>query len=141
VISLSNEYHVYANEGIVSFLYDRPECKPKGSGEHRCDVILIKFSMSEQSVSEQLWIIERKSHVGKSEANTAIEQINGCLKMINVVRDRGWVIKKCVIGESYDNGAARKLQSNNIIRFRLTESSTLKEEKDIADAVTKITGH
>jgi hypothetical protein len=140
VISLSNECHVYANEGIVSFLYDRPECKPKGSGEHRCDVILIKFSMSEQSVSKQLWIIERKSHVGNSEAETAIEQIEGCLKMIKVVRDRGWVIKKCVIGESYVNNAARKLGDNKIMHFRLTESSTLKEEKDIVDAVKKITG-
>jgi hypothetical protein len=133
VISLSNEYHVYANEGIVSFLYDRPECKPKGSGEHRCDVILIKFSMS-----KQLWIIERKSKVGDSEASTAIEQIEGCLKVIDVVVD--WEIKKCVIGESFGNEAARKLGINKIVHFRFKNSRTLKEEKDIVNAVKKITG-
>ncbi len=44
VVSLTNKIHVYPNDGIVAFLYDREECKPTdGAGDHRCDVILIDF--------------------------------------------------------------------------------------------------
>ena len=134
VISLSNEYHVYANKGIVSFLYDRPECKPKGSGEHRCDVILIEFSQR-----KLIWIIECKSEVGDREASTAIKQIEGCSKMIHNAGD--WQIKKLVIGEEFPSQrAVRSLGLKGILHTELKSSRIDKGLESIVNAVKKIEG-
>ena len=134
VISLSNECHVYANNGIVSFLYDRPECKPKGSGEHRCDVILIEYSEI-----KCLWIIECKGKVDSSAAGKAITQIEKCLNVIRNVN--GWKIKKCVIGDSYRQEAARLLESKKIMHIEFKNSRTEERIKNIVEAVNKIKGY
>jgi hypothetical protein len=134
VISLSNECHVYANNGIVSFLYDRPECKPKGSGEHRCDVILI-----ESSESKRLWIIECKGKVDSNAASKAINQIEKCLDVIRNVN--GWEIKKCVIGNSYKQEAARLLANKKILHIEFKNSRTEEGMKNIVEAVKKIKGY
>jgi len=133
VISLSNECHVYANEGIVSFLYDRPECKPKGNGERRCDVILIEFSEI-----KALWIIECKGKVNRSRAKDAADQIEGCSKVINNAGD--WQIKKCVIGKWPSQEAIVLLKSKGISFIGLKNSRITKREENIVNAVKKIRG-
>lgn len=134
VISLSNECHVYANNGIVSFLYDRPECKPKGSGENRCDVILI-----ESSEIKRLWIIECKGRVDSSAASKAITQIEKCISVIRNVN--GWEIKKCVIGDSFRHEAARLLESKKISHIEFKDSRTEERIKKVVEAVKKIKGY
>jgi hypothetical protein len=134
MISLSNKCHVYANNGIVSFLYDRPECKPKGSGEHRCDVILI-----ECSEIKRLWVIECKSSVDRRAASNAIEQIEKCVNVIRYLN--GWEIQKCVIGESYKEEAARLLWQNKIMHIEFHKSRADERIKKIVEAVKKIKGY
>jgi len=134
VISLSNKCHVYANKGIVSFLYDRPECKPKGSGEHICDIILIEFSQR-----KLIWIIECKSTVDYGKANDAIKQIEGCSKMI--YNDRDWDIKKLVIGKKEVKAEAVKLlEKEKILHIELKSSRIDKGLESIVNAVKKIEG-
>jgi len=130
---LSHKGYVYANNGVVSFLYDRPECKPEGDGGHRCDVILVEFSES-----KNLWIIECKSEVRGDHAKTAVQQIDGCVKVISVAND--WKIIKCVIGKSFTHDAV-KFFGRNIIHFNLNEGRKNKREENIVNAVKKIKGY
>ena len=134
VISLSNECHVYANNDIVSFLYDRPECKPKGSGGNRCDVILIEFSEI-----KLIWIIECKARVDRSVASKAITQIENCVSVIRNIN--GWKIQKCVIGDSYNQEAARLLGSKKIMHLEFKDSRVEERIKKIIEAVNKIKGY
>jgi len=134
VVSLSHKGYVYANNGIVSFLYDRPECKPKENGDHRCDVILIEFSES-----KNLWIIECKSEVNHEHAKVAAQQIEGCLNVISAAND--WKKIKCVIGKSFKQDAVEFFKRNKIIHFNNNnESRKNKIEENIVNAVEKIKG-
>ncbi|MHB1623334.1 MAG: hypothetical protein ACYCSO_09110 [Cuniculiplasma sp.] len=132
---MPDEHHVYANNDVVSFLYDRPECRSTGgSGNHKCDVILM-----EVSASKCLWIIECKSVVSRSTASNAVNQIEGCLNVIH--NARGWQIEKCVIAESFNQEAARLLESKRVLHFEFSGGRTDERTRNIVNAVKKIKGY
>ncbi|MCL4479889.1 MAG: hypothetical protein M1113_00140 [Candidatus Thermoplasmatota archaeon] len=134
---MSSDKHIYANGRIVSFLYDRRECKPTGDGEnHRCDVILVQIG--ETLKENKLWVIECKSKVKLSHAKKAIEQIDGCIDVIH--NAKGWKIEKCVIGKSFSNEAAIKLSNAGIMHATNTPSNQCENIKDIIVAVQKVKG-
>lgn len=136
--SLPNERHVYANNNIVSFLYDRRECRPTGGrGNHKCDVILLEFS--EGSESKSLWVIERKEKVDRGKASDAIGQIEGCLNIINSSSE--WTIKRCVIAKSFEHEAALLLRQKNVMHYEITNSRNKVEIKNIINAVNQINGY
>lgn len=135
--SLSSDKHIYANGRIVSFLYDRRECKPTGNGEnHRCDVILVQIG--ETLKENKLWVIECKSKVELSHAEKAIKQIDGCINVIH--NAKGWKVEKCVIGKSFSHEAAIKLSNAGIRYDTNTQSNQCKDMKDIIVAVQKVKG-
>ena len=105
MISLPDGHHIYANDKIVSFLYDRPECRSaNGPFNRTCDVILLEFSDSGDSY---IWLIECKSNVTRSTASTAAEQIESCLRVIK--NARGWKIMKCIIADSFGHDTKKFL--------------------------------
>jgi hypothetical protein len=131
----SSEHHVYANDKIISFLYDRPDCKPKGGrGDHRCDVILVEIG--ENTEDKYLWAIECKSKVERHEAEKAIKQIEGCLNIID--NAKGWKIEKCVIGSSFSAEATLLLKDKGIIHTEVSLSNQCKRIKNIVVAAKKI---
>ena len=128
-------HHVYANDKIISFLYDRPDCKPKGgSGDHRCDVILVEIG--ENTEGKYLWAIECKSKVERHEAEKAIKQIEGCLNIID--NAKGWKIQKCVIGNSFSAEATHMLESRAIMHATDSQSNQCIRIKNIVVAAKKI---
>ena len=131
----SSGHHVYANDKIISFLYDRPDCKPKGgSGDHRCDVILVEIG--ENTEGKYLWAIECKSKVERHEAEKAIKQIEGCLNIID--NAKGWKIQKCVIGNSFSAEATHMLESRAIMHATDSQSNQCIRIKNIVVAAKKI---
>ncbi|MGC8686962.1 MAG: hypothetical protein ACP5SF_05355 [Thermoplasmata archaeon] len=128
---MSNKCYIYANDDVVSYLYDRPDCTKRGTGDHKCDVILMEFS------DKNLWVIECKSKVDSQKtANTAVTQINGCLEVIHI--DGKWKIKKCVIAESFCHDVVLILKNYNVLHYNF--SSSKEPEKKIINAVKKIKG-
>lgn len=132
---MSKTTHVYANDLIVSFLYDRDECQPDGKPDsHRCDIILAEFSQS-----KTLWIIECKSKVSSSTAQKAIKQIDGCMEVIRNLH--GWNINKCVIGKSYEHLAVKLLYKNDILHYEFEKPNQKQEIKNIINAVKNLSGY
>ena len=135
---LPSERHVYINNNIVSFLYDRRDCRPTGGrGNHRCDVILLEFS--ERPGSKSLWVIERKGKVDRGKASDAIDQIEGCLNIIKSSLD--WSIRRCVIANAFEQDAVLLLRQKNVMHFEITNSRNKEEIKNIINAVNQINGY
>ena len=120
---------------MISFLYDRAECKPSGGGQnHRCDVILVE--VDKMSKDNSIWVIECKSKVEISHAEKAIKQIDGCCDIIHIAK--GWKVKKCVIGKQFSNEAVTKLKNKGIMSVVANQSKQCKKIKDVITAVQKI---
>ena len=133
---MPNNFHVYVNNNVASFLYDRPECRSTGGkGDHKCDVILVEFTAQETS---KLWIIECKSSVSRQEASKAIEQIEGCHRVINNAGK--WEIKNCVIANSFTQDAAISLKKKQILHLQFNNNTNNEEQRNIINAVKKIKG-
>ena len=135
---LPSERHVYINNNIVSFLYDRRDCRPTGGrGNHKCDVILLEFS--ERPENKSLWVIERKGKVDRGKASDAIGQIEGCLNIIKSSQD--WSIRRCVIANSFEHDAVLLLSQKKVMHFEITNSRNKEEIKNIINAVNQINGY
>ena len=125
--------HVYANNNYLSFLYDRKECRPRdGGGNHRCDVILLNVNSS-----KEIWIIECKSAVQTKQAKEAVEQIRGCFEKIK--NARGWEIKKCVVGNTFDQLAVKELERSKIVHIERGASRTEEWKTGVLEAINQLT--
>ena len=134
MISLANKVHIYANDRVVASLYDRKECKSNGgTGNHRCDVILLEFSER-----KTVWVIELKGKINRDKANKAIKQIEGCTQVIDHNKD--WVVQKCIIGKRYNQEAVHLLKNKNVLHLQFAESNINSRHGYVVSAVRKLHG-
>lgn len=129
--------HLYANDLIVSYLYDRRECRPAGGpADFRCEVFLAEFVDNDK----RLWVIERKNgRVDYDKASHTSEQIDACIEVLDA--PRGWHIRKCVIAESFSADGVQFLFHNDITHLDFDLNRHSQQERNIITAVRHLRDH